>query len=660
MSPHRTLEGHRRGASLGTGWLVPVQRQSRRVVSVKPLERAPRRFVNLTYPPQKRVVKRRARPAAGNLLRAQTGAHVDGKAVAPEGTVALCLSNGHGEDLVAAQVLRALYQHTSSWLHVDVLPLVGIGSAYMRLAQELALELHQEPATSNASAMPNRVPSLCLLQPRATLPSGGFIYARPWALLRDIAAGLFRIVIGQWRRSRYWLHEKSTQVPAYMLRSVRFVVLAVGDVWPLFLAVQSGVQHGVFIGTAKSDLYLQSPAGEWLFMQPYPHRWTSDRWVYGLNTSEASRFCLGAAARAPGWHARLQGCWRFLRLLLLDVQYAVFMYRRYRIWRAPFFWRLARLFEALLTGSSVYLPWERWLMRRLGTAGVYVRDQLTARNLSRLDVPRVAPYALNPMLDDLTETADIESHRVHDAEPFLVVAVLPGSRAPEAYRNWERMLNELEQALTNADDIRLSLEVPVASTLDCACLGGLAQKLGWRPTNHSTEDASRDSADVTQESTGEMLYASGGHRLRFWSSQSSSESSLVTGNPLKLCLQRADLVFACAGTATEQAVGLGKPVITSPGRGPQFTRGFWEAQGRLLGPSVILADPQREHGDAVSKAVLRVCSALRDTAQRASLCAFLREQAALVMGQAGAADYIAQSILQQLDKNQEDYVVGLA
>ncbi|MNS35731.1 hypothetical protein D3C72_678960 [compost metagenome] len=66
-----------------------------------------------------------------------------------------------------------------------------------------------------------------------------------------------------------------------------------------------------------------------------------------------------------------------------------------------------------------------------------------------------------------------------------------------------------------------------------------------------------------------------------------------------------------AGTATEQVVGLGKPVVSVPGRGPQFTYAFAEAQTRLLGESVtlvtggpdriaeaawaILADPDRLH-----------------------------------------------------------------
>jgi uncharacterized protein (TIGR03492 family) len=51
-------------------------------------------------------------------------------------------------------------------------------------------------------------------------------------------------------------------------------------------------------------------------------------------------------------------------------------------------------------------------------------------------------------------------------------------------------------------------------------------------------------------------------------------------------LQASQVVVGMAGTAIEQAVGLGKPVIQIPGRGPQFTYRFAEAQMRLLGSSV--------------------------------------------------------------------------
>jgi hypothetical protein len=55
-------------------------------------------------------------------------------------------------------------------------------------------------------------------------------------------------------------------------------------------------------------------------------------------------------------------------------------------------------------------------------------------------------------------------------------------------------------------------------------------------------------------------------------------------------IARCHVGIATAGTATEQLVGLGKPVITIPGDGPQFTYEFAEAQSRLLGESIIMVE----------------------------------------------------------------------
>ena len=70
-------------------------------------------------------------------------------------------------------------------------------------------------------------------------------------------------------------------------------------------------------------------------------------------------------------------------------------------------------------------------------------------------------------------------------------------------------------------------------------------------------------------------------------------------------LNRADLALASAGTASEQAVGLGKPVLQLCGRGPQFTLKFAEAQRRLLGPGVSCAT-----GKPGSSAVLQATADL--------------------------------------------------
>jgi uncharacterized protein (TIGR03492 family) len=56
-------------------------------------------------------------------------------------------------------------------------------------------------------------------------------------------------------------------------------------------------------------------------------------------------------------------------------------------------------------------------------------------------------------------------------------------------------------------------------------------------------------------------------------------------------LHRSRLALATAGTATEQAAGLGIPVIGFPTPGPQYTRAFARRQKRLLGKALHLVEP---------------------------------------------------------------------
>lgn len=192
-------------------------------------------------------------------------------------------------------------------------------------------------------------------------------------------------------------------------------------------------------------------------------------------------------------------------------------YRRIRIW----------------TPQSDYLPWERWLMTRPQCRGVFPRDSLTAQGLEKLGVP---VFDLgNPMMDGLSLT------------PFPggfsdTLLLLPGSRPPEAYANWQLMMQVI-QSLSN----RIQMTAAIAPTLDLNQLSALI------PVKRSI--------------------------------------TLHQGEFNHLAHQ-ADVVLAMAGTATEQCVGLGKPVVTIPGKGPQFTPAFAEAQTRLLGPSIYFCAPE--------------------------------------------------------------------
>ena len=83
-------------------------------------------------------------------------------------------------------------------------------------------------------------------------------------------------------------------------------------------------------------------------------------------------------------------------------------------------------------------------------------------------------------------------------------------------------------------------------------------------------------------------------------------------------LQQSSLVIGMTGTAVEQAVGLGKPVIAVPGNGPAFTYRFAEAQNRLLGASVQVIGTQPANSHIIKEAAVAVDRTLQDDKYLAS------------------------------------------
>ena len=61
--------------------------------------------------------------------------------------------------------------------------------------------------------------------------------------------------------------------------------------------------------------------------------------------------------------------------------------------------------------------------------------------------------------------------------------------------------------------------------------------------------------------------------------------------------------ISMAGTAAEQAIGLGIPVIQIEGKGPQFTKTFAEAQRRLLGKYVFCASNYKDKNDQINQTI---------------------------------------------------------
>lgn len=416
----------------------------------------------------------------------------------------LCLSNGHGEDAIAVRILRQLQELPSS-PQLAVLPLVGEGYAYRQLE------------------------TVEVIGPVKQMPSGGFIYMDGRQLWQDVQGGLLQLTLRQLKTIQAWGKENG-------------IILAVGDIVPLFFAWLSGANY-MFVGTAKSEYYLRDECG------PLPRK---------------------------TWFEKIEGLW-----------------------------------------GSVYLPWERWLMNSPRCKGVFPRDSLTAKQLEKFGIPA---YDLgNPMMDDLESEKksvfyDLDAERAELTRP-LMVALLPGSRQPEAYRNWQKILIAVASLCEKIKEKNLVFLVPVASSLNADVLGKDLKSADW------------------QETEREEILKSDELAIQF---SLKNARMILSQKAFGECLQKADVGVAMAGTATEQLVGLGKPVFTFAGVGPQFTAAFAEAQSRLLGPSVILLEKPGEIGEEVEKL-------LRDPDRLVLINKNGRQR----MGEAGAARRIAECLMQQ-------------
>ena len=266
--------------------------------------------------------------------------------------------------------------------------------------------------------------------------------------------------------------------------------------------------------------------------------------------------------------------------------------------------------------ASIFLPWERWLMGRPRCKGAFPRDLLTTEVLKRWPIPA---YDLgNPMMDGLeAQTAIPAIAQQATQEGRLKLLLMPGSRPPEAFRNWELIL-EAVKALVNRERERgFIFLAAVTPGLDREALINALSIHAWQ----SLEDAEVQAwGDWLPEDA--LVFGRRQHRL------------LLSQRSFGDYLQGADGAIAMAGTATEQFVGLGKPAFILPGEGPQFTPAFAEAQTRLLGPSVILVEQPSQLPEVMDR-VMNDPDRLRG----------ISENGRLRMGEPGAAARIARQLL---------------
>ena len=236
----------------------------------------------------------------------------------------------------------------------------------------------------------------------------------------------------------------------------------------------------------------------------------------------------------------------------------------------------------LVAYSSYYegrlrLPWPCGVcLRSRRFRRVFSRDALSAADLST-QLGRRVQFLGNPFLDPALATPAAPEAQAAPSAPTSSrqhLGLLPGSRLPEAQRNLALMLEvlvRLPPPLQQPE--RLGLTAALVKDFQAGQVAELAARQGWRLE---------------------------GQILR----RGSLELQLRWGQ-FPTVLQRSNLLLSMTGTAAEQAVGLGKPVVQLAGCGPQFTPAFAEAQRRLLGSSLACTD-----GEPGSEQSLMGCAEL--------------------------------------------------
>ncbi|CAK6701600.1 lipid-A-disaccharide synthase-related protein [Synechococcus sp. BA-124 BA4] len=265
------------------------------------------------------------------------------------------------------------------------------------------------------------------------------------------------------------------------------------------------------------------------------------------------------------------------------------------------------------------LPWPCGSCLRSGRfLRVFSRDAFTAEDLSH-QLGRSVDFLGNPFLDRVLEgTPPLD--RQEAGTPIPRLGLLPGSRLPEALRNFELMLQVLTRLPANLQTSSgLHLDAALVGAIDAATVARISRPLGWH-----------------LEPEGRLLRGELELRLHW--------------GRFPAVVQQADLLLAMTGTATEQAVGLGKPVVQLAGGGPQFSPNFAEAQRRLLGPSLFSAEGEPGSERSLGGTAVLVGEVLRQL-RHTDLGERCRHNGLERIGGPGGAARMAGQILQALDES---------
>jgi len=236
-------------------------------------------------------------------------------------------------------------------------------------------------------------------------------------------------------------------------------------------------------------------------------------------------------------------------------------------------------FTYLVAYSSHYegklkLPWpSKFFLLSKKAIKIYTRDSLTANDLT-LQLKKKVSFLGNPFMDKFFP---ININKELKKSKFSI-GLFPGSRFPEILDNFVLILEVLEALSDLRYFQKIEFNFAIVNALSSSKIKEIFLTRKW----------------VYLEKIKDKFL------LKF------KYKSLVVNiywHNFDQILLKSKCCISMAGTASEQAIGLGKPVIQIEGKGPQFTKSFAEAQRRLLGKYVFCASNYKDKNDQINQTI---------------------------------------------------------
>ncbi len=234
-------------------------------------------------------------------------------------------------------------------------------------------------------------------------------------------------------------------------------------------------------------------------------------------------------------------------------------------------------FTYLVAYSSHYegklkLPWpSKFFLLSKKAKKIYTRDLLTANDLT-LQLKKKVSFFGNPFMDKFF----FKDKEFKKSE--FSIGLFPGSRFPEILDNFIKILEVLEAISDFKYFQKIEFNFAIVNALSLSKIREILKNRKWLYLETINE---KDLVKFQYKSLKVNLY---------W-------------NTFEEILMKSRCCISMAGTAAEQAIGLGKPVIQIEGKGPQFTKSFAEAQRRLLGKYVFCATNYTNKNDQINQTI---------------------------------------------------------